>query len=255
MALPKIMPSRLQRVVGDIEFGTTFDSFESLCAAVAESQWAKQLDLTPQVIGALMVEHGTLTKVDKPESVDLPEDEPEPEPVKHPKTKAEKPEEEKVVKTYNEGGKGKKPCPSCKKYVGLRTSMCACGHVFQSKSVKADKVEPLMKSVSEDDERDYEPNDASPIIRHVSRGGTRVALHVPAGACPHRLESSEPEAVERWAEKCRRTFLSERNSWLTVHALQYFVKEFFPYSNIGKPGENPEHRQICRTLEAIYAND
>ena len=47
--------------------------------------------------------------------------------------------ENKSVKTYDEGGKGKKQCSSCNKYVGAVTKVCACGFEFknQEKSVVA----------------------------------------------------------------------------------------------------------------------
>ncbi|MEO1991205.1 MAG: hypothetical protein ABGW78_04670 [Pirellulales bacterium] len=38
------------------------------------------------------------------------------------------------VKTYTQSGKARKPCPSCKKYVHARVTICACGHEFQSKA-------------------------------------------------------------------------------------------------------------------------
>jgi len=35
-----------------------------------------------------------------------------------------------VTKTYDVGGKGRKECPSCHKFVGARNHNCACGHEF-----------------------------------------------------------------------------------------------------------------------------
>lgn len=259
--LPKIMPSRLQRVVSDTEFGTEFETFQQLCEAVAETQWAKSFDLNAMVIGALMVEHGTLTKVDKPASVELPvEPEPEPEPVAEKPAKTSAANVEKVVKTYDEGGKGKKQCSACKKYVGLRTAVCACGHPFALKT-KAKAAEPD----EEDDDVEYEEvqstvasSESMRQRRHVQQTG-RIRIHTPAGACPHRLTGTDVSTVEEWAEHVRKTFLDRDGSWLTVPALKYFAREFIPMFNTSEvvraTGESmtPEYKAVCAALDQIYA--
>ena len=51
------------------------------------------------------------------------------------------PTEPKEVKIYDEPGKGKKQCPQCLKYVGLRVSVCACLFDF-STVTKAEKAIP-----------------------------------------------------------------------------------------------------------------
>jgi hypothetical protein len=257
MTLPKIMPSRLQRVVADSEFGTEFKSFQELCEAVADTQWAKSFDLNATVIGALMVEHGTLTKVDKPESVELPP-EPEPEPV------VAVAKDEKVVKTYDEGGKGKKQCPACKKYVGLRTALCACGHAFVS---KAKTPKPQEEEADEDDDDNIPStvaaDDPEPVRhrRHVQHAGRGMRVHTPAGACPHRLTATDAQTVEDWAEHVRKTFLDRDGSWLTVPALKYFAQEYFPVHNTTevwqKTGEGmtPEYKAVCAALDTIYPGE
>lgn len=254
--LPKIMPSRLQRVVSDTEFGTEFESFQKLCEAVAETQWAKSFDLSAPVIGALMIEHGTLTKVEKPESVELPV-EPEPEPVVE-KTTSAPANVEKVVKTYDEGGKGKKQCQSCKKYVGLRTAVCACGHPFVSKAkVKAEPEE-------DEDDAEVQPTVASSEPtrqrRHVQQTG-RIRVHTPAGACPHRLTGTDVATVEEWAEHVRKTFLDRDGSWLLVPALKYFAREFIPMFNSAEvmkatgQSQSPEYKAVCAALDQIYPGE
>lgn len=42
-------------------------------------------------------------------------------------------------------GKGKKQCPSCKNFVGVRTRVCECGHEFPA---PASKGEPRSRSAS-----------------------------------------------------------------------------------------------------------
>ncbi len=41
---------------------------------------------------------------------------------------------ETTVETFKEGGRGRKQCPSCQKFIGARNSVCACGHKFEVKA-------------------------------------------------------------------------------------------------------------------------
>ncbi|TXI89759.1 MAG: hypothetical protein E6Q36_02810 [Chryseobacterium sp.] len=262
MTLPKIMPSRLQRVVADVEFGAEFSSFDDLCKAVSEIQWATSLDLNPLVIGALMIEHGTLTKVDKPESVDLP---PEPE-VESEVESVSVNTEDKIIKTYDEGGKGKKQCSSCKKYVGIRTSVCACGSAFVSKAKpkpkpKQDDIEDEVEDSIEEVQihSTYGASDSSATRRHVRHTGRGVRIHTPAGTCPHRLTGTDVETVENWAEQLRKTFLDHGGDWLTLSALKYFAQQFYPIYNSTKilieTGEklSSDYKAVSAALDSIYA--
>jgi hypothetical protein len=280
--LPKIMPSRLQRIVNDVESGEQFTSFNDMCKAVADTGWAKTLELDAATVAKLIAHHGTTTiaTVAMPASfvttdtveaatklaevpvvkaevpvvkAEVPVVKAEVPVVKAevPVVKAEVPvevpadAEAKIVKTYDEGGKGKKPCPSCKKYVGLRVAVCACGHQFVSKAkvdkvVEADAAEPQSE----------EPKPA----RRQSQGGSRMRIHTPAGACPHRLDSSDEQAVEQWAERVRKTFMDRDGSWLTVAALKYFVHEFYDMHDPVR-GENPEYRKVCNIIESLYSGE
>jgi len=231
--LPKIMPSRLQRIVNDVKSGEPFTSFSDMCKAVADTGWAKTLELDAATVAKLIAHHGiTETPVVKAET---------------PVVKAEAPadDEAKIIKTYDEGGKGKKSCPSCKKYVGLRVAVCACGHQFVSKA-KVDKV-------VEADTTESQPEEPKP-ARRQSQGGSRMRIHTPAGACPHRLDSSDEQAVEQWAERVRKTFMDRDGSWLTVAALKYFVHEFYDMHDPVR-GENPEYRKVCNIIESLYSGE
>lgn len=262
MTLPKIMPSRLQRVVADVEFGAEFSSFDDLCKAVSETPWATSLDLNPLVIGALMVEHSTLTKVDKPESVDLPP-EPEVESEVEPVSVSVN-TEDKIVKTYDEGGKGKKQCSSCKKYVGIRTSVCACGSAFVSKAKPKPKQDDIEDDVEDSIEEvpihsTYGASDSSAPRRHVRHTGRGERIHTPSGTCPHRLNGTDAQTVEEWAEQLRKTFLDRDGSWLTLSALKYFAQQFFPIRNSTKilieTGQalSSDYKAVSVALDSIYA--
>ena len=43
-------------------------------------------------------------------------------------------EEEDMAKKKTSSGPGKKQCPACKTFVGVRTHTCECGHTFRSKT-------------------------------------------------------------------------------------------------------------------------
>ena len=252
--LPKIMPSRLQRIVNDVKSGEPFTSFSDMCKAVADTGWAKTLELDAATVAKLIAHHGiTETPVVKAETpmvkAEAPVVKAETPVVKAeaPVVKAEAPadDEAKIIKTYDEGGKGKKSCPSCKKYVGLRVAVCACGHQFVSKA-KVDKV-------VEADTTESQPEEPKP-ARRQSQGGSRMRIHTPAGACPHRLDSSDEQAVEQWAERVRKTFMDRDGSWLTVAALKYFVHEFYDMHDPVR-GENPEYRKVCNIIESLYSGE
>ena len=65
--LPRVDPTRLQRVVADIEFNKPpFKTFDDLCYKVAAGNWANEMELDAKTIGALIVHHNTITKTPKP---------------------------------------------------------------------------------------------------------------------------------------------------------------------------------------------
>jgi len=78
LSLPKVRTSRLQRIVNDLEYGQDFDSFSTLCSAVAESGWAKEFQFSPIVIEAVIVQNGlsTKTQVGRPKTVGRREEKP-----------------------------------------------------------------------------------------------------------------------------------------------------------------------------------
>ena len=288
MKLPQIAPTRLQRVVGDIEFDVEFQSFDELCAAVAASDLAKNLGLTSVVIGALLVHHKIATKVEKPESVPEVADEPEVSVTSSGAGKGKKqcpscqkyvgvrtevcecghqfkskngtsvPKEQKEpreIPTFDTGGKGKKQCPACQKYVGGRTGVCACGHEFASKSAPVEST-PVEKKVA----AAVQPTVGTTVVPTRRVGGGRTRIHTPPGGCPHRLMGTDANSVEEWAERCRKTFMDRDESFLTLPALKYFASEFYPRhtsTEVWKAtGEsrNPDNLAVCEILETLYPN-
>jgi len=289
MSLPAIMPSRLQRVVADTEFGVNFKSFDELCQSVSETTWAKSFELNASIIKALIVEHKTITQTENPDSIVVDD------------SIAEVDSAEdivKIVKTFDEGGKGKKQCSNCGKFSGVRTSICVCGHEFVSKSATDKDIVKIVKTFDEGGkgkkqcsncgkfsgvrtaicvcghefvsksklnyedehedvkEQNVEASATMEIPKPVRQtNGYKLRIMAPAGSCPHRLDITSDATIEQWAEKCRKTFMDRDGSWLTINALRSFVREFHVSFLSGSRGENPEYRRVCNTLESLYARD
>lgn len=132
MSLPSVPKDRLQRVVSMTEFKGDYTVFGDLCSAVAKDGWAKSNNLDADTIGKLIVEHDISVCVeDKPE-----------------KPKSEKPVADAPA---DKGpGKGRKACPKCGTYVGLRTQLCPkCEHEFVAGAAERAKCKPAPKEVEQ----------------------------------------------------------------------------------------------------------
>jgi hypothetical protein len=130
---------------------------------------------------------------------------------------------EKEIKVYAEGGKGKKQCKNCKKFVGIRSSVCACGSSFQ-----------VAVRVSEAQEK--EPLPATVAMSDVQSGfrfnicDRKIRVLAPAGSCPHRLSGTDAESIDEWVVKVRNTFGAKRE-FLTMKGVIYFVRHFYDMSS------------------------
>ena len=144
---------------------------------------------------------------------------------------------EKEIKTYEEGGKGKKQCKNCKKFVGIRSSVCACGTSFN-----------VALKLSETPEKASLPTTvAMPDIQSgfkLSICERKSRILAPAGNCPHRLSGTDPESIDEWVVKVRNTFAAKRD-FLTMKGVIYFVRHFY---NMDSPEYKTVKEHIVRTL-------
>jgi len=267
VSLPQINPSRLQRAVAEAEFSANLD-FDGLCQAVAKGAWAKDLELDAGTIAGLIHKHGTITKCEKPEVVPATS---EPHTVKtydeggkgrkrcpscekyvgavtkvcncghefngkKAEPSEDRPVEPHIVKTYDEGGKGRKRCPSCEKYVGAVTKVCNCGHEFNGK-----KVEPSQKSTPPSEPQHSESRPRSGYDPRLLRVST------PAGECPHKLKGFDYDTVHEWAEQVRAAG-RDNGRYYTLRALVYFVRHFYDL-------QSEEYATVRQLLEGIYAEE
>ena len=130
------------------------------------------------------------------------------------------------IKVYNKGGKGKKECPECHKYVGAVSAVCGCGFDFKAaKQASKDAKAAMYYAACQQANMPTDRPSITPALASLMMG-CKSTVVAPAGKCPHRLDSVEPEAIDEWVDKVRGTFKS-KGQFLTLSGLVYFVNEFF----------------------------
>lgn len=135
------------------------------------------------------------------------------------------------AKTWTEKGAGRKQCPACGIYHGVRRNACpACGHVHEKvkpeprpvrEKVVAPKPEPKAEVVVEAEDG-LEP-------LHLGRMegravGERPVIATPAGRCPVQISGSSLEEVREWAVQVRRVEEASGAFYLSNEALAYWLR-------------------------------
>ncbi len=131
-------------------------------------------------------------------------------------------------------GRGRKHCPGCQLYIGVRSSVCPeCGHNFKGvesspKEVKETKPLPpkreALRQLTEETEKvGYKELEEDSEDCHL------FAVAIPSGLCPVELTASDEETVTFWAQQVRRHCRASKSWSLTDEALVYWVRQFFPY--------------------------
>jgi len=83
---------------------------------------------------------------------------------------------------YVRGGRGRKYCPECKCYVGVKTKICFCGHEFEFNAVENNKKKEIVQNETiSDEDRRYA------IAISASRGTFMFAV---AGPIPVQFQSN-----------------------------------------------------------------
>jgi ribosomal protein S14 len=130
---------------------------------------------------------------------------------------------EKVVRTFDGPGRGRKQCDSCGTYIGVRTKVCVCGHTFTRKKPKT--VEVRKKRVSRKGAAP-EPVEETPREKTVIPAGYTTNVIAPAGKCPVKLKGTDKETVLDWAAKVR-AHGAERGDFYSTYALKYYVRYIY----------------------------
>ena len=91
-------------------------------------------------------------------------------------------------------GRGRKPCPKCGNYVGVRSSLCECGHEFvkgQTTVATADKNKAFEEPLSDEDKR---------YIRAIGCGNGGRVIYTGAGKPPAKLTGIDYESVSEFCD-------------------------------------------------------
>lgn len=138
------------------------------------------------------------------------------------------------MNTWNEAGKGRKQCPTCKIYVGVRSSNCKCGFSFAAEKVREKKAQiktaetknVSLKKVSgkittSNSKQEEVPQEEEWIYQYTNH----VILSTPSGMCPVELAIIGRPQVKEWATKLVQ-FHAKKGEKLKPEALKYYVRHF-----------------------------
>jgi len=171
------------------------------------------------------------------------------------------------IKTYDRPNSRRKQCPDCNKYVGFSAAKCVCGHIFKSVEVK--EHVPLIKTYEEggshrkecskcgkflnkknmecvcghkfdeapiSDVANYRPSEIEIEASNSKQmcGCSCLLILAPAGKCPVRLQSTDPDHVADWAKNVLSAGHQEGKHF-APSAIRYFARTFY---DIGSPDYN-----------------
>jgi hypothetical protein len=126
--------------------------------------------------------------------------------------------ESQKVKVYDTGGRGRKQCPQCRKFVGYSAEYCGCG-------LKFGKYQPPKKKANGG-------QFAAPVMVDLESSqfqramGTQSLLVIaPSGICPCKLTGIDYDSVKAWAEKVVEAG-EQLDKCYSPAALRYFAREF-----------------------------
>lgn len=117
------------------------------------------------------------------------------------------------MSTFTGPGRGRKQCPACKIYVGVRSHSCPCGHAFKvikNTYYKVDNSTP-----------EAQPSNSAPKKR---RSNGKHQLYTPAGKCPVPLAGTDEDSVLDWMSKLEKEHLEYQ---LMAECFQYWAKTLF----------------------------
>lgn len=131
-------------------------------------------------------------------------------------------------KPEQSAGQGRKQCPSCRVFVGVRTKKCECGHDFAIVPAIAPKFTGSERKVHVF----KEGNDNVGKEKYTFLKGTVEGLSistqvlVPAGVCSHLIKDYSEEGILDWAKSVFRSYYDQKQkAALTTEALLYFSKQ------------------------------
>ena len=144
------------------------------------------------------------------------------------------------MNTHTEPGRGRKQCPSCKIYVGVRTGKCACGHVFEKPVVEV-KAETKTETGSEASQpqpevKAEEPpskpaeakpaKPAKPVVAAQKYSFDSGPVLIPAGKCPVELTGTDEQSVVQWRDAVKKHYQADGQE-ITDTGVAYYVSTIY----------------------------
>lgn len=124
-------------------------------------------------------------------------------------------EEKPEIKVFKKKGRGRKQCPECQRFIGVRHKFCICKHVFQK------KPEPVL----EIDSPEYVEARSLVSALGYNHLGFRI-LFIPSGKCPVKFKGD----VGKWADQVIERYYGE-GYILAPSALRYMLNNFSPMNS------------------------
>lgn len=141
-------------------------------------------------------------------------------------------EEKSSVPMYDEDGSHRKQCPECEKYVGTRQMECGCGHTFETAPVAHDRYG--LSSV------DFEASKSKQVC-----GCNGFIVIAPAGECPVKLQSTDPDDLVDWVAKVLEAGHQDGKHYAPA-ALRFYAREFYDL-------HSPEYVEIVAVMGEMLA--
>ena len=215
----------LQRAVSEIE--ESVSSFEGLCEALASSEYGTKRKLDATGARDLLVKSNVVIAFDKPSQPSADTD------------------EEKEITVFDEGGRGRKQCPSCKKFVGVRNAICACGNDFN--------VNPSVSKKSADEDKDIPTYDEGGRGRKECPSCKKfIGVRNLVCICGHEFKKKETPVPKPVVERKKETILPAATKRATPVELNGMLT--YPgrgYARTWVAAGDPPHRLSGVTSEEV----
>lgn len=137
------------------------------------------------------------------------------------------------LKPKQSAGRGRKQCPECELYVGVRTYKCECGYQF------VDKVPKKEQEQKEDEATDEERLYAMCIGSHGGR-----FIYTSRGSAPVQLTDITLETICNYCEEVVFKGLDEGNIY-TIQAIKNYLQHQLEYNS-------KEYKQACGYVDQWY---
>ena len=126
---------------------------------------------------------------------------------------------ERFLKKTDSPGRGKKQCPDCEMYVGIRTLTCTCGYVFGKSKNKDKKAEEI--DVPSDEDKLY--------AACIGANGGRFVYRA-SGSPSITLQDLSIESVFDYCNLVTNEGITQ-NKIYTVSAIKGFLQHQFGYNS------------------------